>query len=69
VTPSGAGHLISEAARKYGFTQSEFREWTEEHHRAGVDALKVKRKGLEAKYRADVKRLQAKNGELVMERG
>ncbi|HVR46503.1 MAG TPA: DUF1153 domain-containing protein [Candidatus Binatia bacterium] len=58
---------VPEAARKYGFRQSEFREWTEEYHRAGVDALKVNRKGLEAEYRAEVKRLQAKIGELVME--
>lgn len=58
---------VPEAARKYGFTQGEFREWTEEYHRAGVDALKVNRKGLEAEYRAEVKRLQAKIGELIME--
>lgn len=58
---------VPQAARKYGFTHSEFREWTEEYHRAGVDALKVNRKGLEAEYRAEVKRLQAKIGELVME--
>jgi transposase-like protein len=58
---------VPEAARKYGFTQSEFREWADEYHRAGVDALKVNKKGLEAEYRAEVKRLQAKIGELVME--
>jgi transposase-like protein len=58
---------VPEAARRYGFTQSEFREWTEEYHSAGVDALKLNRKGLEAEYRAEVKRLQAKIGELVME--
>ena len=45
----------------------EFREWTEVYHRAGVDALKVNRKGLESEYRAEVKRLQAKIGKLVME--
>lgn len=58
---------VPEAARKYGFTQSEFREWAEEYHRGGVDALKVNKKGLEAEYRAEVKRLQAKIGQLVME--
>jgi hypothetical protein len=31
-----------------GFTQSEFRAWTEEYHRAGVGALKVNKKGLHA---------------------
>ena len=56
-----------EAARRHGFTESEFREWTEEYHRAGVDALKINKKGLEAEYRAEAKRLQAKIGELVME--
>ena len=35
--------------------------------RGGIDALKVNRKGLEAEYRAEVKRLQAKIGELVMD--
>ena len=58
---------VPEACRKYGFTQGEFRQWTDEYHRAGVDALKVNRKGLEAEYRAEIKRLQAKIGELVME--
>jgi len=51
----------------YGFTQGEFREWAEEYHRAGVDALKINRKGLEAEYRAEIKRPQAKIAELVME--
>jgi transposase-like protein len=58
---------VPEACRKYGFTQGEFREWVDEYHRGGVDALKVNKKGLEAEYRAEVKRLQAKIGELVME--
>ena len=58
---------VPEACRKYCFTQAEFREWAEEYHRGGVDALKVNKKGLEAEYRAEVKRLQAKIGELVME--
>jgi transposase-like protein len=58
---------VPEAARKYGFTQGEFRQWADEYHRGGTDALKVNKKGLEAEYRAEVKRLQAKIGELVME--
>lgn len=58
---------VPEACRKYGFTQNECRQWADEYHRAGVDALKVNRKGLEAEYRAEIKRLQAKIGELVME--
>ena len=35
--------------------------------RGGIDALKVNRNGLEAEYRAEIKRLQAKIGELVMD--
>lgn len=58
---------VPEASRKHGFTQAEFRQWVDEYHRAGVDALKVNRKGLEAEHRAEVRRLQAKIGQLVME--
>ena len=35
--------------------------------RGGIDALKVNRNGLEAGYGAEIKRLQAKIGELVMD--
>jgi len=58
---------VPEACRKHGVTQGEFREWADEYHRVGVDALKVNKKGLEAEYRAEVKRLKSKIGELVME--
>jgi hypothetical protein len=51
---------VPEAARKYGFTQGDFRQWADEYHRGGTDALKVNKKGLEAEYRAELKRLQAK---------
>src|SRR5579875_3244900 len=54
---------VPEACRKYGFPQGEFREWAEDYHRAGVDTLKINRKGLEAEYRAEIKRLRAKIGE------
>jgi len=54
---------VPEACRKYGFTQGEYREWADEFMRGGIDALKVNRKGLEA----EVKRLQARIGELVMD--
>lgn len=37
-----------EACGKYGFTQGEFRQRADEYHCAGVDALKVNLKGLEA---------------------
>ena len=35
--------------------------------RGGIDALKVNRDGLEAEYRAEIKRLQGKIGALVMD--
>ena len=35
--------------------------------RGGVEALKVNRRGLDAEHRAEVRRLQAKIGQLVME--
>ena len=35
--------------------------------RGGIDALKVNRNGLEAEYRAEIKRLQGKIGALVMD--
>jgi transposase-like protein len=42
---------VPEAARKYGFTQGEYRKWADEFMRGGVDALKVNRRGLEAEHR------------------
>jgi hypothetical protein len=59
-------HQLTRKAQ-HGITQGEFSEWADEYHRGGVDALKVNKKGLEAEYRAEVKRLQSKIGELVME--
>jgi transposase-like protein len=58
---------VPEACRRYGFTQSEYREWADEFMRGGIEALKINKKGLEAEYRAEIKRLQAKIGELVMD--
>ncbi len=58
---------VPEAACKYGFTQGEYRKWADEFMRGGIDALKVNRKGLDAEHRSEVKRLQAKIGQLVME--
>ena len=58
---------VPEASRRYGFTQGEYRKWAEEFMRGGVDALKVNRKGLDAEHRAEIRRLQAKIGQLVMD--
>jgi transposase-like protein len=48
---------VPEAARKYGFTQGEYRKWADEYHQAGIEALKTNRKDLEAKHQAEIKRL------------
>jgi transposase len=58
---------VPEASRKYGFTQGEYRKWAEEFMRGGIEALKVNRKGLDAERRTEIRRLQAKIGQLVME--
>jgi transposase-like protein len=58
---------VPEACRKYGITQGEYRQWADEFYRDGVEAPKINEKGLEAEYRGEIKRLQAKIGELVME--
>ena len=58
---------VPEACRKYGITQGEYREWADEFMRGGIEAPKINKKGLEAEYRAEIKRLQAKIGELVMD--
>jgi|SRR5437660_240995 len=58
---------VPEVCRKHGITQGEFRAWADEYHRGGVDALKINKKAVEAEHRADLKRLQSKIGELVME--
>ena len=58
---------VPEAARKYGFTQNEYRQWADEYHRAGVEALKMNRKDVDAKYQTEIKRLRAKIGQLVMD--
>lgn len=58
---------VPEASRRYGFTQGEYRKWADDFMRGGIDALKVNRKGLEAEHRAEVRRLQSKIGQLVME--
>ncbi len=58
---------VPEVCRKYDITQGEYRKWFDEFYRGGVDALKLNRKGIEAQYRSEIKRLQAKIGELVMD--
>jgi transposase-like protein len=47
---------VPEFCRRSGLTQNEYRQWAEEYHQGGVEALKVNKKGLEAEYRAEIKR-------------
>ena len=58
---------VPEAARKYGFTQNEYRKWADEYHQVGVEALKTIRKDQEARHQAEIRRLRAKIGQLVMD--
>jgi len=58
---------VPEAARRYGFTQGEYRKWAEDYHRGGIEALKTNRKDQEAKNRAEIQRLRAKIGQLVID--
>jgi transposase-like protein len=57
---------VPEAARKYGFTQNEYRRWADEYHRAGVEALKTNRK-MSMRSISRIKRLSAKFGQVVMD--
>jgi hypothetical protein len=50
-----------------GFTQGEDREVADEFMRGGIEALKVNRRGLEAECRSEIKRVQAKISELVLD--
>jgi len=58
---------VPEAARKYEFTQDECHKWADKYHRAGVEALKTNNNDQEAKHQAEIKRLRAKIGQLVMD--
>jgi len=59
--------LIPEAARKYDFARGEYRKWADEYHQVGVEPLETNRKDQEAKHQADIKRLRAKIGQIVMD--
>jgi len=57
-----------DACRKYGIKQSELEEWTERFLEAGERGLKLNPPDEFAEYEARIKDLQAKIGELVLDR-
>ena len=57
-----------DACRKYGIKQSELEEWTERFLEAGERGLKLNPPDEFAEYEARIKDLQAKVGELVLDR-
>jgi transposase-like protein len=57
-----------EACRKYGLKQSDLEEWTQEFLVGGENALRSRPRDVQEQYEAKIKDLQAKVGELVLER-
>lgn len=57
-----------EACRKYGIKQSELEAWTDHFLAGGENALRSRPRDDEALREAEIKDLQAKIGELVLER-
>ena len=63
------GQMTSvDACRKYGIKQSELEEWTERFLEAGEKGLKLNPPDEFAAYESQIKDLQAKVGELVLDR-
>ena len=57
-----------DACRKYGIKQSELEEWTARFLEAGENGLRSNPRDEQAEYEVKIKELQAKVGELVLER-
>ncbi|NIN63376.1 MAG: DUF1153 domain-containing protein [Anaerolineae bacterium] len=57
-----------DACRKYGIKQSELEEWTVRFLEAGENGLRANPRDEQAEYEMKIKELQAKVGELVLER-
>jgi transposase len=57
-----------DACRKYGIKQSELDEWTARFLEAGENGLKTNPRDEYSDYELRIKELQAKVGELVLER-
>ena len=57
-----------EACRKYGLKQSELEQWTSSFLRGGELGLRVTSRDEQSEQEAQTKELQAKIGELVLER-
>ena len=57
-----------DACRKYGIKQSELEEWTQQFLSGGENSLRTNPKDVAGEYEGQIKELQAKVGELVLER-
>ena len=57
-----------DACRKYGIKQSELESWTQQFLSSGENGLRTDPRDVEEAYEAKIKDLQAKVGELVLER-
>ena len=57
-----------DACRKYGIKQSDLEEWTAKFLEGAENGLRTRPRDEESEYEAQVKELQAKVGELVLER-
>lgn len=59
---------IAEACRQYDLTPSEVESWVDEGQRGLENALRARPQDVRDEYESKVKDLQAKVGELVLER-
>ena len=57
-----------DACRKYGIKQSDLEEWTQQFLAGGENSLRTNPRDVAGEYEVKVKDLQAKVGELVLER-
>jgi len=57
-----------DACRKYGIKQSELASWTQQFLSSGENGLRTKPRDVEEEFEAKIKDLQAKVGELVLDR-
>ena len=57
-----------ETCRRYGLKQSELEEWTQAFLEGGENALRSRPRDEREMYEAKIKELQAKVGELVLDR-
>jgi transposase-like protein len=57
-----------DACRKYGIKQSQLEDWTRNFLESGENALRSNPRDVHSEYEEKIRELQAKVGELVLER-